>query len=254
MTYTISQFANDDTPRLPDLDQNFNAFGVLAPIPCSVSGTNALTFTQNVAGQAASIALVAYENQVQICGIAAATNTGSVTAALGALAALPVYKSTISGPAALAGGEIVSGNSFTLRYDSTLNGGGGGWHLIAGAQNVGNTINPSLVRASVGLQIGATTTPTLTAMLSAVATLTYTSIVPNSSQDQSFTMSGLSITDVLCMGLPVPVSTGLSYSAYITNAGTVGIGTVTVRALNATAGSTITIGAITVHASALRLT
>lgn len=248
MTYTISQFANDGTPRLPDLDQNFNAFGVLAPIPCSVAGTNALTFTQNVAGQAASISLAAYENQVQICGVAAATNTSSVTAALGSLASLPVYKSTISGPAALTGGEIVSGNSFTLRYDSTLNSGGGGWHLIAGAQNVGNTINPSLVRASVGLQVGATTTPTLTAMLSAVATLTYTSIVPNSSQDQSFAMAGLSVTDVLAMGLPPPVSTGLSYSAYVAN------GTVTVRALNATAGSTITIGAITVHASALRMT
>lgn len=254
MTFTITQFANDTTPALADLDQNFNAFGALAPIPCSIAGTDVLTFTQNGAGQAASIALTAYQNQVQICGIAAATNTTTVTAGAGALAQLPVYKATLAGPAALVGGEIVLGNSITLRYDSSLNSGNGGWHLISGAQGVGNTINPSLVRASTGLQVGATTSPTLTGILSAVSTLTYTSIVPGSSQDQSFTVSGLSITDVLAMGFPLPVSTGLSYSAYVTNAGTLGIGTISVRALNATAGSTIIPGTITVQARAIRTT
>lgn len=247
MTYTITQFANDTTPALPDLDQNFKAFGVLAPIPCSIAGTNVLTFTQNAAAQAASISLVAYENQVQICGIAAATNTTAVTAQLGTLAALPVYKDTISGPVALSGGEIVIGNSLTLRYDSSLNTGAGGWHLISGQQGVGNTINPSLVRASVGVQIGATTQPTLTGLLSQTATLTYTSIVPNSSQDQSFSMTGLLVSDILAFGLPVPASTGLTYSGYHG-----GGATVTVRALNGTAAATMTPGAITVNVIGLR--
>lgn len=247
MTYTITQFANDTTPALPDLDQNFKAFGVLAPIPCSIAGTDNLTFTQNVAGQAASISLIAYENQVQICGIAAGTNTTTVTARLGALAALPVYKDTISGPVALSGGEIITGNSLTLRYDSSLNSGNGGWHLVSGQQGVGNTINPSLVRASIGVQIGTTLQPTLTALLSQAATLTYTSIVPGSSQDQSFSMTGLLASDMLAFGLPVPASTGLSYSGYHG-----GGATVTVRALNATAGSTITPGTITVNVMGLR--
>lgn len=247
MTYTITQFENDTTPALADLDQNFSAFGVLAPIPCAITGTNDLVFTPNEATQPASVSLAAYENQVQICGIVAQTNSGAMTARYGSLGQLSVYKDTIAGPAALVGGECVAGNSITLRYDSTLNTGAGGWHLIAGAQGVGNTINPSLVRASVGVQVGSTTSPTLTGLLSAVATLTYTSIVPGSSQDQAFAMSGVSLTDVLAMGLPVPVSTGLSYSAYI-----VAAGTVSVRALNATAGSTITPGTITVQAKALR--
>lgn len=251
--YTITQFANDTTPSLADLDQNFEAFGILAPVPCAVSGSNALSFTQNQSTQATSVQVTAYENYLAICAVAAQSNTSGVTAQLGTLPSLPVYKDTISGPAALTGGEIVAGNAFTLVYDSALNGGGGGWHLVWGV-GVGNTINPSLVRASTGIQIGATTNPTLTGILSAAATLTYTSIVPGSSQDQSFTMSGLSVTDVLAMGLPVPVSTGLSYSAYVTNAGTVGVGTVTVRALNATAGSTITPGTITVQAKAIRTT
>lgn len=252
MTYTITQFANDTTPALPDLDQNFQALGVLAPIPCTIAGTNTLALTQNGAGQAASLALAAYQNQVQVCGIVATTNTGAATANVGTLPQLPIYKDTLAGPVALSGGEMVAGNSITLRYDSSLNSGNGGWHLVAGAQGVGNTINPSLVRASTGVQVGATTSPTLTGLLSAAATLAYTLIVPGSSQDQSFTMSGLSVSDVLALGLPIPVSTGLSYSGYITNAGTVGVGTVTIRALNATAASTITPGTITVQAKGIR--
>lgn len=248
MTYTITHFANDSTPALSDLDQNFDAFGVLAPIPCTIAGTNTLTFTQNGAGQAASVSLVAYENGVQLCGIAANSNTGAVTASIGSLAALNVYKDTISGPVALAGGEIVAGNAITLRYDSSLNGSVGGWHLISGTQQAGSTITPSLVRASVGVQIASTTAPTLTAFLNGQATLTYTSIVPGASQDQSFTIANLLTTDGLAMGLPLPVSTGLSYSSYIAAAGTV-----TVRALNATSNATIIPGTITVNAKALRL-
>lgn len=250
--FTITQFGSDTTPSLSDLDKNFEAFGVLAPIPCSVSGANALTLTQNQATQASSVPLTSYENYVAVCGIAASTNTGAATAQVGTLSALNIYKDSIAGPVALTGGEIVAGNAFTLQYDSELSAGAGGWHLISTTANVGATITPALVRASTGLQVGSTTNPTLTAILSAAATLTYTSIVPGSSQDQSFTMSGLSVTDVLAMGLPLPVSTGLTYSAYVTNAGTVGVGTVTVRALNATSGSTIIPGTITVHANAIR--
>jgi len=246
VTYTITQFANDTTPALSDLDTNFNALSVLTPLPCTVAGVNTLTFTQNQADQAASIALQAYENGVQICGVAASTNTGATTARLGALSALNVYKDTVAGPVALTGGEIVAGNSLTLRYDSTLNTNAGGWHLISSMSSNGSTITPALVRATVGLQVGGTVGPTLTGLLSALATLTYTSIVPQSSQDQSFALAGLLTTDALALGLPLPVSTGLSYSGYISAAGTV-----TVRALNASA-STITPGAITVAAKGVR--
>lgn len=245
--FTISQFGNDTTPRLPDLDQNFQAFGVLAPIPCSVSGTNVLAFVQNGASQAASIALNAYTNYVAICAVAASSNTGAVTAAVGSLAALPVYKDTLAGPVALSGNEIIAGNAFTLIYDSALNSGNGGWHLISGYAVTGATINPSLVRASVGVQVGATVAPTLTGLFAQTATLTYTAIVPNSSQDQSFSMTGLSATDVLAIGLPVPVSTGIGYQAYMG-----GGSTVTVRAFNGTAASTITPGAITVNIKGIR--
>lgn len=253
MTYTISQFANNATPNLSDLDQNFNAVFLLTPVPCTVAGTNALILTQNVATQASSGTIATYANGLQICGIAAQTNTGAVTAELGALPTLNVYKDTIAGPVALTGGEIVALCAFTLRYDSTLNSNAGGWHLIAGLNVSGNTISPALVRASIGLQIGATTTPTMTGLLSATATLTYTAIVPGGSQDQSFTVAGLLSTDGLVMALPLPASTGIQLTPYFAAGNTVA-GTVTVRAANYTPASTITPGAITLGLKGIRTT
>jgi hypothetical protein len=249
MTYTITQFANDTTPALPDLDQNFKALGVLTPIPCSVSGTNVLALTQNAAGQAASETVAAYENGLQICGVASATNTSATTAQLGSLGALTVYKDSVAGPIALSGSEIVLGCAFTLRYDSALP----GWHLIANITSSGNTISPALVRASVGLQLGATTTPTLTNLLTGGGTLAFTSLVPNQTQDKTFTIAGLLSSDGLLMALPLPVSTGLTFSTYFAAGDTV-TGTVTVRCANVTAASTITPGTVTVGLKALRTT
>lgn len=251
MTYTITQFANDTTPALPDLDQNFKALGVLTPIPCAVAGTNTLTFTQNGAGLAASETVAAYENGLQICGVAAQTNTTAATAQLGSLPILNIYKDTIAGPAALSGSEIVALCAFTLRYDSALNSNAGGWHLIANVSNSGNTISPALVRASVGVQYGATTTPTMTGLLQATATLAYTSIVPGATQDQSFSVTGLLSTDGLMFTFPLPSSTGLTFSGYFAAGNTV-TGTVTVRCANVTPGGTLTPGTITVGMKAIR--
>ena len=253
MAYTITQFANNTAPALPDLDNNFNAAFLLTPVPCTIAGTNTLVFTQNAAGQAASGTIAAYANGLQVCGIVAVTNTGAVTARLGALAAINVYKDTAAGPVALTGNEMVALNSVTLRYDSSLNTNAGGWHLISNTEITGNTVSPALVRASVGFQPGATTNPTLTGLLSAQATLTYTAIVPNATQDQTFTVPGLLSTDGLAMALPLPVSTGLSFSTYFAAGNTV-TGTVTVRCTNSTAATTITPGAITVGLKGIRTT
>jgi hypothetical protein len=247
MAYTISQFANDTTPALPDLDQNFNAVFVLTPIPCSVSGTDALTMTQNAAGQAASGVITALANGLQICGIAVQTNTGNATVIFGALGPLTIFKDTVAGTASLTGGEIVQGCAFTLRYSSAIN----GWHLITSMAIGGSTITPALVRASVGLQLGATTTPTLTGLITGGGTLAFTALVPNASQDQTFTVAGLLSTDGLAMSMPLPNSTGLTFSSYFAAGNTV-TGTVTVRCANITAASTITPGTITVGLKGFR--
>lgn len=245
MTYTITQFANDTTPALSDLDQNFNAAFVLTPIPCSVAGTNALTLTQNAAGQAASGVIAAYANGLAICGIAAQTNSGAATAALGALPALNIYKDSISGPIVLAGNEIVAACSFTLKYDSALNSNAGGWHLIANITTSGNTITPALVRPSVGVVFGGAT---LTGIGRTTSSVTFTAILPNATQDQTVAVVGVAVSQAIVLSLPPPVSAGLQFQYYISS------GTVTVRASNNTSNVTITPGIVPLQLSIMAIT
>lgn len=106
------------------LDDNFNAVGALTVIPCTVSGTNALTLTP-----AANSPVPAYANIAAFSGIAANTNSGAVTANVAGLGVRNVYKDTSSGPAALTGNEIIAGNVFVLFFNLALNSGAGGFHL-----------------------------------------------------------------------------------------------------------------------------
>jgi hypothetical protein len=254
----ITRFANDTTPALPDLDENFDAFGLLAPIPVAASGINDLTLTQQTSGagpDATSIALQAYVDHVQVCFIAVATNTTIMTARVGSLAAIKIYKDTAAGTVALSGGEVVLGNAITLIYDSALDSGNGGWHLVSITANVGSTITPALVRASLGVQFGPTVAPTLTNIQSALATLAFTSLVPNSTQDQSFSMASVNFGDALAFGFPSLASAGLTFSGFIAAAGTVAgsvFATIAVRCANVTAASTITPGTMTIRATSFR--
>lgn len=137
-------FANLTNPTLPELDQNFAALGALTPIPCAVSGTNALT----LAPLSTAPTVNAYSGNQSFLGVISATNTNAVSAQVGALAALQVYKDTALGPQALSGGELVPNNLLTLTYDGALNGGAGGFHLATSA-----SANPgAVVGSSRGLK------------------------------------------------------------------------------------------------------
>lgn len=131
------------TAQTPWLDSNFAALGALTAIPCAVAGTNTLTLTP----QASTPTIAAYVNYQPFSGIAANTNGSAVTAQVGGLAALNVYKDTASGPIALSGGEITAGNLIYLTYDGALNTGSGGFHLMpagptaAAAQSGTSTIS-----------------------------------------------------------------------------------------------------------------
>ena len=122
-------FANLTTAQLSYLDSNFAALGALTPIPCAVSGTNAII----LAPQTNTPTVTAYADYGAFSGAVASTNTGAVTAQVSSLTALPVYKDTGAGPVALAGGELVAGNVFYLVYDAALNSGAGGFHLNSNA-------------------------------------------------------------------------------------------------------------------------
>lgn len=118
-------FAGLSAPLMVDLDDNFAALGALTAIPCTASGTNTIVLTP----EANTPTISAYANYQPFSFIAPATNTGAATARFSGLASLSIYKDTASGPVALVGGEIVTGNAVSLIYDSALNSGAGGFHV-----------------------------------------------------------------------------------------------------------------------------
>lgn len=128
------------------LDENFNALGVLVPIPCTVAGTNTVTMTPATTN---TPTVLAYSNYRLFSGVVAATNTGAVTIQVGSLTALNAYKDSPAGPIALSGGELHIGNAFTAEYDSALNSGAGGFHIWSGTAFAGGTISGSLANLAI---------------------------------------------------------------------------------------------------------
>lgn len=115
-------FANLTVAQMAALDQNFTALGNFIVLPCSVSGTNALALT--LLTDTPTIA--AYSNYLIFSGVAAGTNTGAATAAVGSLPSLAIFRDGPGAPTALIGGEIVAGAFVLLAYDGALP----GFHLL----------------------------------------------------------------------------------------------------------------------------
>lgn len=240
MAYSITQFQNSAGPdQLSALDNNFTTFGALVPIPCGIAGTNTLTLTQNAAGLVPTPAISAYTTDMVFAGIAASTNTGSVTATVGSVGAVNVYKDTASGPALLTGGEIVALNAISLRYDAALNTGAGGFHLISSTALLGAAITP------VSVQINGNAT--LTNLLSGTVGLTFTATPGWSSQDQSFSVTAAlasalpQIGDFMQIVPPALPAVGVDFSAMVTNTGSLSsllsAATIAVRLQNSASAS-----------------
>ncbi len=261
-------FANLTTATGAQLDGNFAALGAISIIPCGVTGTNALSLLPlaNVP------AVTAYANYMTFSGVAAADNTGPVTAGVGSLGSLGVYKDTAAGPVALAGAEIQAGNLITLTYDAGLNGfhlqtginaSGGTFLALTGgtlsgplfgtslslsgsiaAQNAGfsggvSCVSVTAVRAIFSGSLSGTTVnigPPGSAIKNvatvSVASVVYSAVLPNTSADQSIAFPSLNVGDTLMMGLPSLTSVGLSFNAFAASSGTA-----TLRAFNVSAST-----------------
>ena len=263
---SITLFSAQTSPTGQELDNNFLAYAVFCNIPCTLSGTNAITLAQKTN----TPTLTQLTNYIQFNGIIANTNSGAVTLTHPSFGTLNVYKDSAIGPAALTGGELIANNAASFRYDSALNSGSGGYHVGTGTGFTGGTITSNLVLSTavlsvVGGSVGASLTSTLLTgnsltisaadlqigtgatmarLLSGVGTLTYSVTSANAVQDQSFALSGAQINDSLAMGLGT-VPSGVGFTGFI---GTVG--TVTLRMLNP---SSVTIGVatLTVRATAM---
>lgn len=122
-------FGTTTNPTGQELDQQFATLALTGVMPCTIAGTNVLALTP--AANAPTISL--YSQGQLFGGILGGSNTGATTAAVATLApAVPVYNDTEDGPVALVGGELVAGNYVVLAYDSALNSGGGGFHIVGG--------------------------------------------------------------------------------------------------------------------------
>lgn len=176
MAASITQFSNLTNPTGPELDNTFLAYAVFGMIPCTVSGTNNLTLALN----SNTPALTQLTQGIQFSGVFAGGNTGAMTAIVGTFPALNVYKDSPAGPIVLSGGEGVTGNAFSLRYDSVLNSGAGGYHITTNTGFSGGTISGSLANLTL---LGGT--------LSVLGTSIGSSLTSNLLTGNSLTVSAL---------------------------------------------------------------
>lgn len=240
MSFSLTQFQNAPGPdQLSALDNNFTTVSAQAPIPCSVSGTNTLTLIQNAGSVVPSAVISAYTANMVFSGIAVGTNTGPVTATVGSVGALNVYKDTIIGPLPLTGLEIITGCAFSLQYDPALNSGAGGFHLISSTAIYNTRINALSLTINAG--------STITNLLSGNSpTLTFTATPGWSSQDQTFTLTGLPPSvpapgDFVQVVAPSLSANGVVFQGQVTALGSLSsvasVATVNIRLINAASAS-----------------
>jgi len=107
------------------LDDNFNAIAVLSVIPNTATGTNAIALTP----LAGTPVISAYNNYQLFSFVALNTSTGAVTAAYSGLGPLSVYLA--NGTTQANAGDIVAGVFYIIAFNQALNGGTGGFEIVA---------------------------------------------------------------------------------------------------------------------------
>jgi hypothetical protein len=244
MAFSLTQFQNSAGPdQLSALDNNIVTLSAAAPISCSIAGTNTLTLTPNAAGLVPSSTLSGYTQNQLFTGIAPSTNTSSVTATVGSIGPLNVYKDTLAGPALLTGTEIVALTAISLRYDSALNSGAGGFHLTSSTALANGPSSPGGNSSLTNLISGNS------------PTLTFTATPGWSSQDQTFSITtGIAsalpaVGDFVMVNPPSLGASGIDFRGFILGTGSFSVSlgsasfsevytsTVNIRLLNAASAS-----------------
>src|ERR1700756_4668108 len=98
-------------------DQSLADMGLLGAIPCSASGTNAITLTPLPNAFAPNV--TAYSNYLLFSFVAPATSTGSLTAKAQGQSFLNIYKS--DGVTQAGAGDILIHVLYIVGYNSALN-------------------------------------------------------------------------------------------------------------------------------------
>lgn len=113
-------------------------------VPCEASGTNAITLTPIMHDEGGAT----YADHMVFAAVAAATSTGAVTAAVGDLDALKVYKE--AGATQAGSGDVVAASLYFFAYNAALDAAAGGLVLISTA-----TIKSSSATTGIGYATGA---------------------------------------------------------------------------------------------------
>lgn len=193
-----------------DFDQMYSQLAAQTPVPVTFAGGNIINWTGLVTG----FPLSSYFNYMMFGGVVAITNTTGTVAAYGGIAPnLTVYKDTAFGPVSISGAELTSSNLAVMAYDSALNSGGGGFHMVTQPANM----NP----------------------MTSMSVVTFTSVLTGGALDTQTSIAGVSIGDMIVAQPATAPSIGINYQAFCAVAGTV-----TTRAFNYSAAS-ITPGTIT---------
>jgi len=238
MAFSLTQFENSATNQLLALDNNFTTVSAQAPIPCVVSGTNTLTLTQSSAGLVPSSPITAYAQNMLFTSVAAGTNTGPVTANVSVVGPVNVYKDSPAGPVLLTGNEIINKNAIALLYDAALNSGAGGCHLISSTSITQTAIAPSSVQIN--------NKSIITELLSGSVSLSFSATPGWSSQDQTFTLTGLPpdiplVGDFMQVCPPSLAAIGVGYQGLVTAVGSLNsvssVSTLSVRLINSASAS-----------------
>jgi hypothetical protein len=238
---SLTQFALLNPPAATgqQLDDNIALVSAQAPIPCTASGSNTIVLVQD----ANTVPIIAYTNNMQVSFVAAGSNTSVVTIQVGSLPALTAYKSNPAlGPVALTGSpsELIVNCAVTAMYDPALGSGAGGFHVFTSTAMQGNAVNFSQV------QIGASTAASITKVLSGTASLSFSIALANSSEDQTFSVTGIpsvlpNVGDFVQVVPPSLAVAGVGFNAMVLSVGSLSASTsaatINVRAFNTTAAT-----------------
>jgi hypothetical protein len=137
-------FSNNTSPTGGQLDADLFAVAALGILDGTVTGTNAITFTQNSNQPVVSV----YTNSQKFAFTAVANSTSSVTFQVAALAALPLYLPT---GVQAGNGSISNGSYYVVVYLSALNTGAGGFLIISSIPASG--VAPVLLGSAQGLLV-----------------------------------------------------------------------------------------------------
>jgi hypothetical protein len=190
-------FANSAAGTQPaaNLDTNFAAVALNTVIPCTASGTDAITLTPNAAAPNQAPTITSYANRMMFSFVSAGASAAAVTIRVGTLAFRPAFR--LNGTTALGSGDIAAPPALYLAtYSSELAGGAGGFYVT------GYTLTVVPTAAALTKTDDTNVTLTLTGA-PATSLLAATNIAAGWTGTLSTTKGGLGANNSAANGVPL---------------------------------------------------